>query len=162
MAGVKAGMSPLLGGRQHCVIPYGMWVSIVVRLVENCYTPFTLYDGLIWLYLVRSSDVHNRPIMLRIVVGLGTRVIVKSRVSSRITVRFRAMASIRVRDPLYVQHSRLIAEISRSCLTTVCLSHLKTVPFVDDIVGTGPVCSCDTYRPTVSASITYLWALQYE
>jgi len=38
-AGVKAGMPPLPGGRQHCVISYGMWVPVVVRqLRELLYT----------------------------------------------------------------------------------------------------------------------------
>jgi len=36
-AGVKAGMSPLPGGRQHFVIPYGTWVPVAVRRVANCY-----------------------------------------------------------------------------------------------------------------------------
>jgi len=38
----KVGMSPLPGGRQHCVIPYGMWVPVAVRPVADHYTPFTL------------------------------------------------------------------------------------------------------------------------
>ena len=40
-AGVRAGISPLPGGRQHCVIPYGTRVPVAVRLVANCYTLFT-------------------------------------------------------------------------------------------------------------------------
>jgi len=36
-----AGMSHLPGGRQHCVIPYGIRVPVAVRLVANCYTQFT-------------------------------------------------------------------------------------------------------------------------
>jgi len=42
LAGVKAGMSPLLGGRDHCVIPYGMRDPAAVGHLVNCYTPFTL------------------------------------------------------------------------------------------------------------------------
>ena len=30
-AGVRAGISPLPGGRQHCVIPYGTRVPVVER-----------------------------------------------------------------------------------------------------------------------------------
>ena len=33
-AGVKAGMSPLPGGRYYCVIPYGTWVPVAVRQVS--------------------------------------------------------------------------------------------------------------------------------
>jgi len=47
-------MSPLLGGRNHCVITCGMRVSIMAGLVASCYTSFTL------LYLVtreRELDV---------------------------------------------------------------------------------------------------------
>ena len=33
-AGVKAGMSPLPGGRWYCVIPYGTWVLVAVRQVS--------------------------------------------------------------------------------------------------------------------------------
>jgi len=40
-AGIKVVMSHLPGGRQHCVIPYGMWVPVAVRLIASCYTPFT-------------------------------------------------------------------------------------------------------------------------
>ena len=40
-AGVRAGMSPLPGGRYYGVIPYGMWVPVAVRRVANCYTVFT-------------------------------------------------------------------------------------------------------------------------
>ena len=40
-AGVKAGISPVPGGRYYCVIPYGTWVPVAVRLLANCYTPFT-------------------------------------------------------------------------------------------------------------------------
>jgi len=35
-------MSPLPGGRKHCVIPYGTGVPVAVRIVANCYTSFTL------------------------------------------------------------------------------------------------------------------------
>ena len=31
-------MSPLPSARKYCVIPYGMCISIAVRLVANCYT----------------------------------------------------------------------------------------------------------------------------
>jgi len=30
LAGVKAGKSPLPGGRKHCVISYGMWFPVAV------------------------------------------------------------------------------------------------------------------------------------
>ena len=40
-AGIKVVMSHLPGGRQHCVIPYGVWVPVAVRLIASCYTPFT-------------------------------------------------------------------------------------------------------------------------
>jgi len=42
-AGVKDGMSPLLGGRQHCVIPYGSQVPVAVWRLQsaNCYTRVT-------------------------------------------------------------------------------------------------------------------------
>ena len=40
-AGGRAGMSPLPGGRQHCVIPCGMWVPVAVwqpcELLYVCY-----------------------------------------------------------------------------------------------------------------------------
>jgi len=42
-AGVKAGMSPLLGGRLCCVVPYGMRVQLPVvvwrlsKLLYPCY-----------------------------------------------------------------------------------------------------------------------------
>jgi len=40
-AGVRAGMSPLPGGREHCVIPCGMWVPVAVwqpcELLYTCY-----------------------------------------------------------------------------------------------------------------------------
>ena len=37
-------MSPLLGGKQHGVFPYGMWVPIAARLAANNYTTlFTLF-----------------------------------------------------------------------------------------------------------------------
>jgi len=45
-AGVKAGMSPLSGGRQHCVILYGMWVPVAVwqvRLRTAISVNFTLH-----------------------------------------------------------------------------------------------------------------------
>ena len=35
-------MPPLPGGRKHCLILYGTCVPVAVRLVANCYTPFTL------------------------------------------------------------------------------------------------------------------------
>jgi len=41
-ARVRVGMSPLPGGRKHCVIPYGACIPVAVRLVAKCYTPFTL------------------------------------------------------------------------------------------------------------------------
>ena len=42
-AGVRAGMSPLPGGRQHCVIPCGMWVPVAVwQLCELLYTCYLL------------------------------------------------------------------------------------------------------------------------
>ena len=45
-SGVKVGMSPLPCDRQHCVIPYGMWVPIVVWQCScELLYPFTLlYD----------------------------------------------------------------------------------------------------------------------
>jgi len=40
-AGLRAGMSPLPGGRWHCVIPCGMWVPVAVwqpcELLYTCY-----------------------------------------------------------------------------------------------------------------------------
>jgi len=51
-------MSPLLDGRQHCVIPYGTGVPIVARLiVANCCTPFT------YCYLLRFIVVFAEPAM---------------------------------------------------------------------------------------------------
>ena len=48
-AGVKAGMSPLPGGRWYCVIAYGTWVPVAGRLLANCYTPFTFpLPSFIW------------------------------------------------------------------------------------------------------------------
>jgi len=48
---VRAGMSPLPGGRLYCVISYGMWVPVAVRCIANCYTPFTLlYVTLLLLF----------------------------------------------------------------------------------------------------------------
>jgi len=38
LAGVQAELSPMLGGRWHCVIPYGMWVRAVVWHVADSYT----------------------------------------------------------------------------------------------------------------------------
>jgi len=49
-AGVRAAMSPLPGGRQHCVIPCGMWVPVAVwqpcELLYTCYllTYFPLHE----------------------------------------------------------------------------------------------------------------------
>ena len=41
-AGVRAWVSRLPGGRQHCVIPCGMWVPVAVTRVVNCSAPFSL------------------------------------------------------------------------------------------------------------------------
>jgi len=52
-AGVKVGKSPLPGGRQHCVIPYGMWFPVAVWWsFTNCYTlplPFFLQPCFIYI-----------------------------------------------------------------------------------------------------------------
>jgi len=40
---VKAGMSPLSGGRLHCVIPYGMRVPVAVWQVRLRYPHTLLY-----------------------------------------------------------------------------------------------------------------------
>ena len=52
-AGVRAGMSPLPGGRLHCVIPYGIRVPVAVwQLCELLYTCYLL------TYYMRRSGVH--------------------------------------------------------------------------------------------------------
>jgi len=53
-AGVKAGMSPLLGGRLCCVVPYGMWVQLPVvvwrlsKLLYPCYLLVMLWGVEAW------------------------------------------------------------------------------------------------------------------
>ena len=53
--GVRAGMSPLPGGRYHCVMPYGTCVPVAVRLAANCYTPFTFTFIFIFTCTVQST-----------------------------------------------------------------------------------------------------------
>ena len=67
-AGVKAGMSPLLGGRWYCVIPCGMWVPVAVRRVANCYTPFTLLFYFTVLTLRLARPVGNGNFMIAVCV----------------------------------------------------------------------------------------------
>ena len=67
-AGVKAGMSPLPGGRQHCVIPYGTWVPVAVRQV-SCelsyirilyFTFICLEQGADCLYMVQLMPLYSQ------------------------------------------------------------------------------------------------------
>jgi len=58
-------MSLVPGSRSHCVIPYGMWVLVPVRLVANYYTLFTLLtlrkrsDHTNWTHLIPSHPISS-------------------------------------------------------------------------------------------------------
>ena len=53
LVGVRVGMSLLPG-----VIPYGMWVLVTMRLVANCYSPFTL-PHLYQFFLFLAGAAHQ-------------------------------------------------------------------------------------------------------
>ena len=61
-AGVKAGMSPLPGGKYHCVIPYGMWVPVAVRLACKLLYA-SLFRPTYFVFLI-SLVHHHHPALL--------------------------------------------------------------------------------------------------
>ena len=64
----KAGMPPLPGGRWYCVIPYGTWVPVAVRLLANCYTLFTVTFTFTTVSPTKTAEPTEIPF------GLWTRV----------------------------------------------------------------------------------------
>jgi len=63
LAGVRAGMSPLPGGRQHCVMSYGTRVPVAVTLVASYYTLFTFTFTVLVVTMKQQQailpSVHN-------------------------------------------------------------------------------------------------------
>ena len=74
-AGVKAGMSPLPGGRWYCVIPYGTWVPVAVRLLANCYALFTVTFTFTTVSPTKTAEPTEIPFGLWTRVGPGYHVL---------------------------------------------------------------------------------------
>ena len=62
LAGVRTGMSPLPGGRQHCVIPFAMWVPVAVR--RFYYLPYPVTLLCFTSTLLNSVDHHLHRVYL--------------------------------------------------------------------------------------------------
>jgi len=55
----KGRMSPLLGGRQQCVIPHGIWVPVAVSEFMNCYIQLLYFILFMFMCVCQSGSVED-------------------------------------------------------------------------------------------------------
>ena len=100
-AGVRAGMSPLPGARWHCMILYGMWVSIAVRVAVNCHTLYLYLP----IKLLNPSSWWNTTYLYKWTMFSNSLVRMSVLASWSVLAFSRASCSLSLLSSTYKQHA---------------------------------------------------------